>query len=160
MIDTTSPEFVAGRVVAVIALEKLILARTALFVWGAAVIAAVLVIGAVASDGFGAVVVGLFALVAVSVAVTLFAVRHVVLRGVRRVGGGRDYARLRPLVERRVRETAQARSVVALDTPGALRLVWMARRPAALRDHVRKTAETVVLTIPEVVADVRRELSR
>lgn len=145
---------------AVVALERFIRARSAFFVWGAAVIAAVLVLGAMASDGFGAVVVGLFALVALAVTATLFTVRNVVLRGVRRVGGGRDYARLKPLVEKRMDAVEHARTVIPLDPPSALRLMWMARRPADLREHVRKTAETVAHTIPEVVADVRRELNR
>lgn len=158
--DTTSPEFVAGRIVAVVALERFIRARSAFFVWGAAVIAVLLVVGAVAADGFAAVVVGLLALVATAVFATLFVVRKLVLRGVRRVGGGPDYERLKPLVEKRMAQVEHARTVIPLDPPSALRLAWMARRPAALRDHVRQTAETVAHTIPEVVADVRRELAR
>lgn len=158
MIDSSSPEFVASRVVAVFALERFIRARSAFFVWGAAAIAAVFVVGAIASDGFGAFVLGLFALVALSVFATLWVTRSVVLRGVRRVGGGRDYERLRPLVAKRIAAVEDARGALPLDTSATLRLLWKARRPRDLREHVRQTAQTVMQTIPEVVADVRREL--
>ena len=158
--DLSSPEFVAGRAVAVFALERLIRARTSFLLWAAVVIAAVLVIGAVVSSGIGAVLVGLAALVATVVAATLWFVRGAVLRGVRRVGGGPDYARLRPIVARRMAQVEKARSVISLDPPSTLRLLWMARRPAALQEEVRQTAQTVERTIPEVVADVRAELAR
>jgi hypothetical protein len=158
--DLSSPEFVAGRVVATFALERLIRARSAFVLWAAVVITAVLVVGAVVSDGIGAVLIGLLALVAAAIALTLWFVRGVVLRGVRRVGGGPDYARLRPLVARRMAEVENAHAVIPLDAPSTLRLLWMARRPRDLQEHVRHTAQTVVRTIPEVVADVRGELSR
>lgn len=157
--DPSSPEFVAGRVVAVFALERFIRERSSFFVWGAAIVAVVLWVGAIVSDGFGAVIVGLFALTATTVAVTLYVVQRVVIRGVRRVGGGRDYERLRPLVARRFDEVEKARGALPVDTIGVLRLAWMARRPKALRDHVQQTAQTVARTIPEVVNDVRRELN-
>lgn len=160
MVDPSSPEFVAGRVVAVFALERLIRERSSFFVWGAALIAAVLWAGSIASDGLGAVIVGLFALVATTVAATLFVVQRVVIRGVRRVGGGANYERLRPLIARRFDEVEKARGAVPVDTFGVIKLAWMARRPKALRDHVQLTAQTVVKTIPEVVADVRRELAQ
>lgn len=154
----SSPEFTAGRVVAVFALERLIRERTALFVWGATAIAAIFWVGAVASDGLGAVFVGALAVVATAVAATLFVVRRVVVGALRRLGGGPDYARLRPIVARRMAEVDEARNVLPLSPPGALRLVWMARRPAALRDHIRATGQSISRTIPGVVADVRRKL--
>jgi len=157
--DTSSPEFVAGRVVAVVVIERLIRARTAFVVWSVAAVALVLVIGTVINDGIGAIFVGLMALIASSVALTLFAVRAAVLRGLRRVGGGRDYARLRPIAEQRLDELRRAGTVIPLDPPSALRLAWLARRPAALQQQVREAATSVVRTIPEVVADVRRELA-
>ncbi len=158
--DTSSPEFVAGRVVAVVAIERFIRARTAFVVWAVAVIAVLLIVGTVVSDGIGAIFVGLAALVASAVAATLFAVRGAVLRGLRRIGGGPDYPRLRPIVERRMDAVQRAGAVITLDPPGALRLAWLARRPAALQQHVRETAATVARTIPEVVNDVRRELAQ
>jgi hypothetical protein len=156
--DASSPEFVAGRAVAVVALERLIRARTALVVWTVFAVAAVLVVGAVMSDGLGAIVVGLAALVAASVAMALFAVRAAVLRALRRIAGGPHYARVRPIVERRMAEVQRVGAVIPLDAPGALRLAWRARRPADLQQQVRETAATVARTIPDVVADVRREL--
>ncbi len=156
--DPSSPEVVAGRAVAVYALERFIHARSAIFCWGAAAIAALLWVGTFASGGLGAVVVGLFALVATTVAGTLFVTRNVVVRAVRRVGGGRDYARLRPIVARRMAQVEHARTIIPLDPPSALRLAWMVRRPKVLRAHVREVAATVAHTIPEVVDDVRREL--
>lgn len=158
--DLSSPEFVAGRAVAVFAIERLIRERTALIVWSVAVIAGLLIIGTVVSDGFGAVVLGAVALVAVAVAGTLFVVRAGVLRVVRRIGGGPDYPRMRPIVERRIAQVEQARAVIPLEPVGAIRLAWMARRPARLQQHVREAAATVARTIPEVVDDVRRELAR
>ena len=98
--------------------------------------------------------------VAGSIALTLFAVRAAVVRVVRRIGGGPDYARIRPIVERRMADVQRARGAIPLERIGLLRLAWMARRPAALQQHVRETAATVVRTIPDVVADVRRELPR
>jgi hypothetical protein len=158
-VDVSSAEFVAGRVVATFALERLIRARTAFVLWAAVVITAVLVIGAVASDGVGAVVVGLVALVAAAITATLWFVRSTVVRALRRIGGGPDYARLRPIVERRMSEVNKSREVITLNPQGALRLAWTARRPAALQEQLRNTAQTVVRTIPEVVADVRAELA-
>ncbi|MEY2470870.1 MAG: hypothetical protein QOK28_199 [Actinomycetota bacterium] len=157
--DLSSAEFVAGRVVATFALERLIRARTAFALWTAVVITAILVVGAVVSDGVGAVVIGLVALVAAAITATLWFVRAGVLRALRRVGGGPDYARLRPIVERRMSAVNKSREVITLNPQGALRLAWMARRPAALQDHLRDTAQTVAHTIPEVVADVRAELA-
>jgi hypothetical protein len=157
--DLSSPEFVAGRVVATFALERLIRARTAFVLWAAVAIAAFLVVGAVVSDGIGAVLVGVAALVAAAVAVTLWIVRGAVLRGVRRVGGGPDYTRLRPIVERHMDEVERARTAIPLDPPSTLRLLWMARRPRELQEHVRQTATTVTRTLPAVVADVRAELA-
>jgi len=156
--NPNSAEFTAARVVAVFVLERFIRARTALVLWGAAVIAALLWFGAIASDGIGAVFVGLFALVATTVAATLFAARAVVLRAIRRVGGGRDYARLQPLVARRVADVEKARGVIPLDGIHPIRLAWMARRPRVLAEQVREAAATVATAVPEVVADVRREL--
>lgn len=156
--DPNAAEFTAARVVAVFVLERFIRARTALVLWGFAAIAIVLWIGTVASHGIGAVFVGLFALVATTIAVTLFAARALVLRAIRRVGGGRHYARLRPVVARRVADVERAHSVIPLDGVGPLRLAWMARRPRLLAEQVREAAATVATTIPEVVADVRREL--
>jgi hypothetical protein len=158
--DPSSPEFVAGRVVAVFALERFIHERTSLIWWATAVIAALLWIGAVMSDGFGAVIVALFALVATSVAATLFTVRAVVVRGIRRVGGGRNYERLRPIVAKRFDAVQSARGAIPVDKIGLLRLAWIARRPKALRDHLREIADTMMRTAPEVVADVRRELEQ
>lgn len=158
--DPSSPEFVAGRVVATFAFERFIRERSAPFVWGASIIAALLVVATVVSDGLSAVLLGLLALAAVSVAVTLWAVRTVVTRAVRRVGGGRDYPRLRPLVAKRMDEIEQVRSVIPLDPPGMVRFAWMARRPRDLSEHLRRAAQTAVRTMPEVVADVRRELGR
>lgn len=158
--DPSSPEFVAGRAVAVFALERLIRDRTAVVVWGVAAIAVALVIGTIASEGLGAVLVGVAAVVAVAVSVTLFTVRAAMLRGLRRFGGGPDYPRLRPIVERRMAEVQRSREIISLDRPGLIRLVWKARHPAALQQHVRRVADNVVRTIPEVVADVRRELTR
>ena len=157
--DTSSPEFVAGRVVAVVAIERLIRSRTAFVVWPAAAIAMFLIVGAVLSHGVGAVLVGLAALVACAVAATLFTVRAAVLRVLRRVGGGPDYPRLRPIVERRMDDVQRASTAIPLERSGLLRLAWMARRPAVLQQHVRETAAVVVRTIPEVVADVRGELT-
>lgn len=157
--DTSSPEFVAGRVVAVYAAERLIRARTAVFVWAASGIAALLVVGAVSSQGVGAVIVGVFAFGASAVAITLLLVRAAVLRVVRRFGGGPDYARLRPLVAKRMNDVSRGRQLHPLEPLGAARLVWMARRPAELHDHLRQTTSTVLRTIPEVVADVRSELA-
>lgn len=160
VVDPSSPEFVAGRVVAVFALERFIRERSSFFVWGAAAIAVLLWVGAIASAGLGAIVVGLFALVATSVAATLYVVQRVVLRGVRRVGGGPNYERLRPIVKRRIEAVESARGAIPMDTFGVVKMAWMARRPKALRDHVRQTADTVMRTVPEVVADVRRELEQ
>lgn len=154
----TSPEVTAARVVGVFVLERFIRARSALVLWGAAVIAVVLWVGAFASAGFGAVVVGLFALAATAVAATLFATRALVLRAIRRVGGGPHYAQLRPLVARRVEEAERARTVIPLDRAGALRLMWTARRPRLLKEQIQEAANTVARAAPEVVNDVRREL--
>jgi hypothetical protein len=157
-VDISSPEVTAGRAIAVVAIEQLIRTRTALVVWCAAVIAGLLVVGAVVSDGLGAVLVGIAALVAASVAVTLFAIRAVVLRALRRFGGGPDFARVRPIVERHLAEDNRARGVV-FDRPGAARLAWrVARRPGALQDEVRETASVLARTAPNVVAEVRGEL--
>jgi hypothetical protein len=92
------------------------------------------------------------------VAATLFAVRSAVLRVLRRVGGGPDYAQLRPIVQRRMDDVQRASNVIPFERSGVLRLAWMARRPAVLQEHIRETAAVVVRTIPEVVADVRGEL--
>jgi hypothetical protein len=102
----------------------------------------------------------LFALVATSVAATLFTVRAVVVRGIRRVGGGRNYERLRPIVAKRFDAVQSARGAIPVDKIGLLRLAWIARRPKALRDHLREIADTMMRTAPEVVADVRRELEQ
>jgi len=158
--DLSSPQFVAGRAVAVFAMERFIRDRTALLLWAVALLAVALIVGTVVSDGLGAILLGLAALVAAAVAATLFAVRAAVLRGLRHVGGGPDYPRLRPIVERRMAEVERATAIIPLEPMGAIRLAWMARRPADLQQHVRKTAATVVRTIPEVVEDVRRELTR
>lgn len=160
MVDATSAEFVAGRVVAVFALERFVRERAAFWVWGSTAIALVLWVGAVASNGFGAVVVALFALMATTVAVTLWAVRNVVVRGVRRVGGGPNYERLRPLVAKRFADVERAHGAIPTDNIGLLKLAWMARRPKQLGEHVRETAQIVVRTIPEAVNDVRRELEQ
>ncbi|MBA2608211.1 MAG: hypothetical protein H0U92_04700 [Actinobacteria bacterium] len=158
--DLSSPELVAGRAVAVFALERIIRDRTAFFVWSAAVITAVLIVGTIASDGVGALVVGAFALIAAAVTFTLFAVRAAVLRALRLIGGGRDYVRMRPIVERHMSEVQRGCAAIPTDRMGVVRLAWMARRPAALQQHVRETATAVARTIPEVVADVRTELAR
>ena len=158
--DIASPEVVAGRAVAVYAIERSIRRRTAFVVWSAAAVAAVLVVGAVMSSGLGAVLVGLAALIAGSIAATLFAIRAALLRVVRRVGGGPDYARIRPIIERRMADVQRTREVIPFERSGLVRLAWMARRPAALQQHVRDTAATVARAIPEVVAEVRRELPR
>ncbi len=158
--DPNSAEVTAARVVAVYALERFIRERSSFWVWGSAAVALILWIGAFLSHGFGAIVVSLFALVATTVAATLYVVRRVVLRGVRKVGGGPNYERLRPLVAKRIAAVEDARGTIPTGTPGIIRMIWMARRPKALRDHVRDTAQTVVKTIPEVVADVRRELEQ
>jgi hypothetical protein len=157
--DASSPEVVAARAVAVVALERLIRERTALLVWSVAAVAIVLVVGSVASAGLGAVVLGVLAMIAGVVAATLFAVRAAVLRVVRRIAGGSNFARVRPVVERHMAEVERAGAVVSLDPPGLLRLFWLARRPADLRAHIQRTAATVARTIPLVVADVRRELA-
>ena len=152
-------EATAARVVAVFVLERLIRARTALVLWGAVAIAVILWFGTVASSGFGAVVVALFALVATTIAATLFFARAMLLRVVRRVGGGAHYAQLRPLVAKRVKAAEDARAVIPLERTSALRLVWMARRPRVLKEHVREAAATIARAVPEVVNDVRRELA-
>jgi len=159
-VDLSSPELVAGRAVAVFSLERLIRARTSWLLWGAVGITAIFAFGATRSSGVGAVVVGLFALVAAAVSLTLFVVRSLVLRALRRVGGGRDYPRLRPIVERHVSEVERARGAVPVNTFGVVRLAWMARRPAELNEHIRATASVIAKTAPGVVADVRRELAR
>ncbi len=157
--DISSPEFVAGRAVAVFAVERLIRDRTALPVWVVTAGAGILVVGSVLSDGLGAVLLGLLAVAAGAVAATLFAVRAVVLRIVRRLAGGPDFERVRPVIERHMAEVERARSVLPLDPPGVIRLAWLARRPADLRAHVQTMATAVARTIPLVVAEVRRELA-
>ena len=142
-----------------VALERLIRDRTALPMWTVAGLAVVLVVGTIVSDGAGAVILGLLALVAVVVALTLFAIRAVVLRIVRRVAGGPDFARARPVVERHMAEIERAGAVLPLDAPGIIRLAWLARRPADLRTHVQQTAATVARTLPLVTAEIRRELA-
>ncbi|HUR76628.1 MAG TPA: hypothetical protein VMZ22_01675 [Acidimicrobiales bacterium] len=156
--DLSSPEVVAARAVAVVAIERLLRARTAPLLWLVTALAALLVAAAVFSDGLGAVVLGAGAVVATAVASTLFLVRAVVLRGLRRVAGGPDYVRVRPIVERRMAEVERAGAVIPLDSGGILRLAWLARRPRDLQDHVRQTGTTITRVIPEVVADIRREL--
>jgi hypothetical protein len=158
-VDVSSAEVVAARAVAVVMLERVIRERTAIFVWGAVAIAVILVVGTVVSDGIGAVILGLFALVAAVIAATLFVVRATVVRVVRRVAGGPDFTRARPVIERHLAEVERARGGVPLDAIGVARLVWMARRPADLRAHVQDVATTLTRTFPLVVADVRRELS-
>jgi hypothetical protein len=157
--DVSSPEIVAARALAAVTIERLVRDRTAILVWSAAAIAAILVVGAFLSHGIGAVIVGLFALVASVVAATLFAVRAAALRVLRRVTGGPDFARTRPIVERHLAELERARGALPLDSMGVVRLMWLARRPAALRAHVQDTASTLVRTFPVVVAEVRRELN-
>jgi hypothetical protein len=157
--ETTAPEVVAARAFAVVMLERLIRDRTAPFVWVAVGVAALLFVGAAVSDGVGAVIVGLFALVAATIAATLFIVRGAVLRVVRRVAGGRDYERARPVIDRHIAEVERARGALPLDTFGMTRVLWMARRPAGLRAHVQDTATTLARAFPSVVADVRHELN-
>lgn len=157
--DISAPEIVAARAVAVFAIERLIRGRTALFVWAVAGVAVLLVVGSVVSDGVGAVILGLLGLVAGVAAATMFAIRAAVLRVMRRIAGGPDFARVRPVVERHMAEVERARDVLPLDPPGVIRLAWLARRPADLRAHIQETAATVARTIPLVVADVRQELA-
>jgi hypothetical protein len=154
----TSPEVVAARAVAVVMLERVVRARTAPLLWGAAGVAAILVVGAVLSDGIGAVIVGLFALVAAVVALTMFFVRRVVLRVMGRVAGGREFARARPIVERHIDEVERARGALPTDAFAVARLLWMARHPSALGAHVRDVATTLARSYPSVVTEVRREL--
>jgi hypothetical protein len=111
------------------------------------------------SDGLGAVLLGLFAIVAGAVAATLFAVRALVLRLLRRIAGGPDFARARPVIERHMAEVGRAGAVVPLDAPGVARLLWLARRPADLRAQVQQMATSVSRAVPLVVADVRQELT-
>jgi hypothetical protein len=157
--DTSSPEVVAARAVAVFTIERVIRDRTAIVVWAAAAVAVILVVGSVVSDGVGAVLLGVLALLAGAVTATLFAVRAVVLRLVRRIAGGPEFARVRPVIERHMANVEDARGLVPLDAPSVIRLAWLARRPADLRAQVQQTAATVTRTIPVVVADVRRELA-
>jgi hypothetical protein len=157
--DTSSPEVVAARAVAVFTIERLVRDRTAIFVWAAAAVAGILVVGSIVSDGFGAVIFGVLAVVAGAVTAALFAVRAAVLRIVRRIAGGPDFARVRPVIERHMANVEDARGLVPLDAPSVIRLAWLARRPADLRAHVQQMAATVARAIPLVVADVRRELA-
>ena len=64
------------------------------------------------------------------------------------------------MVARRYDAIQRASGAIPMERMGLLRLAWMARRPKALADHVRDTAQTFVRTVPEVVADVRRELEQ
>lgn len=157
--DTSSAEVVAARAVAVVAIERLIRGRTAFLVWSVAGLAVILAIGSIVSDGLGALLLGLLAVVAGAVAATLFAIRAAVLRILRRVAGGPDFARARPVIERHMAEVEGARAAVPLDAPGVVRLLWLARRPADLRAHVQRMAATVARALPLVVADVRHELA-
>lgn len=158
--DASSPEFIAARAVSVFMLDRFIRERSNWIVTLATVITALLLVGAIRSDGIGAVILGLFTLVAASVTATLFAVRWTVLRGVRRVGGGRDYPRLKPIVERHVEEVERAQGALKFDNTGLFKLAWKARRPAALKEHVQTTAATLAKAAPRVMEDVRRELGR
>ena len=157
--NVSAPEVIAARAVAVVAIERLVRERTSLLLWGAVGVAVILLVGAVVSDGIGAVVLGLFTLVAGVIAATLFVVRAAVLRIVRRVAGGREFDRVRPIIDRHMSAVERARGGIPLDSLGVVRLLWMARRPAALRAHVQDVATTLTKTFPLVVADVRRELS-
>jgi hypothetical protein len=158
--DVSSPEFVAGRTVAVFALERFVRARTAFVVWSAAAITALLVLGAIASYGVGAFVVGVFAVIAAVITMTLFAIRAAVLRGLRVIGGGADYARLRPIVRKHLADVQTTRGTIPVDRLGLVRLAWMARRPEDLQQHVRHTVNTVSRAVPDVVSEVRTELAR
>lgn len=154
-----SAEVIAARGVVVFIIEAAVRARTAFIVWAAALIAAIFVIGAVKSDGIGAFIVGVLALVAATVAVTLFGARAALLRALRRYGGGRDYPRVKPIIERHLDSVQRARASVPKDRFGFARLIWMARRPAKLGEYVRETGRELANAIPDVVADVRRELN-
>lgn len=158
--DASSPEFIAARAVATFALERFIRERSNWIVTLASVITLLLFVGAWQSDGLGAVVLGLFTLVAASVTATLFVVRWTVVRGIRRVGGGRDYARVKPIVERHIDDVERAQGSLKFDNTGLFKLLWKVRRPGALKQHVQTTANTLVQAAPRVVDDVRRELGR
>ena len=85
--DTSSPELVAGRAVAVFTLERFIRERSTWVLVLAGAITAAFIAGAILSDGFGAVVLALFGAIAATATLTMFVVRSVVLS--RRATGGR-----------------------------------------------------------------------
>ena len=156
--EASSPEIAAARAVVVFALERFIRERSNWIITLGVIVSLLFVFGVVQSDGFGAIFIGLLALVAITVTATLYITRKVVIGGIRRVGGGRDYPRIRPIVERHINDVERAQGNLKFDTTGLFRLAWMARRPARLQEHVRSTAATLAQAAPRVVADVRREL--
>ena len=153
--DQRAAEILTGRTVGVLLLESVIRAQTAALLGGLIVLGALaLALAVVIGDVVGALL-GAAGVVLLVLAGCVFVARRAALGTIRRVGGGRQHAVVRPVVARHMDEARALLSQLPIHERGALNLVWIVRNRSAVLDQVNQTGRQIIERLPHLVEEVR-----